>query len=82
MNLLAKLSSSAILTYWNWVQPNKEQSCSLLILFATNFVPLDWTVGRDNFAFECETMHAIQKEEKVPKLSNRNRPTVTGPTVY
>ena len=66
------------------VQPNKEQSCSLLILYATNFVPLDWTLGRDNFAFECETMHAIQKEEKVPKLSNRNRnrPTVTGPTVY
>ena len=64
------------------VQPNKEQSCSLLILYATNFVPLDWTFGHDNFVFECETMHAIQKEEKVPKLSNRNRPTVTGPTVY
>jgi len=66
------------------VQPNKEQNYSSLILYATNFVPLDWTLQRDNFAFECETMHAIQKEEKVSKLSNRNRnrPTVTGSTVY
>lgn len=52
-------------------QYEKEQSYSMLILFVTNYVPLDWTFGRDNFSFEHDNMQAIQKEEKLLKLWNR-----------
>ena len=42
----------------------KEGIYSMLISYALNFIPLEWTLGRDNFTFECVTMHAIQKQEK------------------
>ena len=52
-----------ILTYWNY---------SMLILSTANFVPLDWTFERDNFAFERETICTqFKKKRKLLKLWNR-----------